>query len=272
MITAHDLTINAVDNIGAKGRPIRLTVSGKLRLSSLRGYIWYKNFFRKAGRAAKQDGWTLLVDPETQISVYGRFAPGAYLEVTNTNHYAQMMYPELLKDIVTCECENLHDYYEDCTANGSPEALKALIDNTEIEACKLLWTLIGDGKTLYDFVLGIFAPTQPVCTSEMYFKIDFNELDSTYDDALEGQTVYVMLCVEGKLVCVQAFVEDGCIYLVLDKLGMEKADFGYTQFTIVNEETFFELIDAGQIPEGSLIDSNGRPIVLDLEAEDEADA
>jgi len=114
-------------------------------------------------------------------------------------------------------------------------------------------------------VLGIFAPTQPVCTSRMYFMIDFSELDSTYEGALEGQTLYLMLCVEGEMVCVQTFVEDGCIYFVLDKLGMEKPDFSFTQFAIVDEATFIRMAEAGEIPEGCLIDSLGRKV--DFEAD-----
>ena len=145
------------------------------------------------------------------------------------------------------------DYYEDCAAEGNADALRILMENVDIEAARLLWTLIGDGRTLYDFAVGIFAPSQTVCTSRMFFRIDLNTLDSTYDGSLEGQVVYVMLCVEGKLVCVRATVEDGCSYLVLDKLGMEKPDYSFTQFVIVNESTFLQLSEAGQIPEDSVM-------------------
>ena len=262
LISAHDLTIRALDNIGAKTRPIRLYVDGKLRLESLRGRIWYKNFFRRAG-SKKDDGWRLLVDPETQISVYGMFADGAWLEVTGTAHYARLIFPDLAEGILDCECETLTDYYEDCLADKIAAA-NLLIENSDSEVCKRLWKLIADGRTLYDFVLGIFAPTQPVCTSKMYFEIDFGKLDSNYDGELEGEAVYVMLCVEGKMVCVQAIVEDGKIHLVLDRLGMEKADFGYTQFVIVDETTFAELFVNGEVEPDSLMDSNGKPV--DFEA------
>ena len=266
MITADDLTIDAVDDIGAQDQPIRVTVRDKLDLNSLRGGIWFKNFFKRSSGSgnAKKDGWTLLVDPETQISVYGRFAPGARLEVTNTNHYAQLMVPDQMKDIVACDCEDLMNYSQECAAEASAEALRILAENSDSAVCRQLWKLIGDGDALYDFVLGIFAPTQPVCTSRMYFMIDFSELDSTYDGALEGQTLYLMLCVEGEMVCVQTFVEDSCVYFVLEKLGMEKPDFSFTQFAIVDEAAFTRMVEAGEIPAGCLIDSLGRKV--DFEA------
>ena len=111
-------------------------------------------------------------------------------------------------------------------------------------------------------MLGIFADTKPVCTSPMYFKIDLNELDSSYDGAYEGQNLYVMMCIEGQMVCVQATVEDGCIYLVLDKLGMDEADFGYTQFVIVDEATFTQLVQDGSVSTDSLMDSVGNEVAF----------
>ncbi len=257
MIIAHDLIIRALGNIGTKDQPIRLKVSGKLNLESYLGRIWYKNFFKRP--AGGRGDWRLLVDPETQISVYGKFVDGAWLEVTNTSHYAQLMYPEQTEGLVECECEKLTDYSEDC-ATANPDALAILAENSDSEACKQLWSLIGDGSTLYDFVLGVFAPTQPVCNSPMYFEIDFNELDSTYDGALEGETLYVMACVEGEMVCVQTVVEDGKIHLVLDRLGTEKADGGYTQFAIVDAATFEGLLADGSVSADSVIDANGQPV------------
>ena len=261
MITANDLTIDAVDDVGASDQPIRINVAGDIALSSIRGGVWFRNFHYNE---ADIDYWTLLIDPETQTSAYGIFAWGARLEVTNTNHYAQLMYPDLVKDVLTCECVTLTDYYDDCTATGNTEAFRILAENSDSDVCKQLWALIGSGDTLYDFVLGIFAPTQPVCTSRMYFRIDLYNLDSSYNDELEGQTIYLMLCVEGEMVCVQAKVDDGFIYFVLDRLGMEKADCGWTQFIIVDEAKFIELYKEGSIPKNSIIDANGSKV--DFEA------
>ena len=261
MIIARDLIIRALGNIGAKDQPIRLKVSGKLLLESYLGRIWYKNFFR---RAVGGGDWKLLIDPETGISVYGRFADDAWLEVTNTNHYAQMMYPELTAGHVECDCEKLTDYSEDC-ADTSSEALAILADNSDNEASKQLWSLIDEDKALYDFVLGIFAPTQPICKSRMYFEIDFAKLDSTYEGALEGETLYVVASVNGKVVCVKSTVEDGKLKLALDQLGMDKADYGYTQFAIVDEAAFNGLVEDGSLKPDTLLDASGEPIEIDGE-------
>ena len=261
MIIARDLIIRALGNIGTKDQPIRLKVSGKLLLESYLGRIWYKNFFR---RAVGGD-WKLLIDPETGITVYGQFADGAALEVTNTNHFAQMLYPELTAGHVECDCENLKDYSEDC-ADTSSEALAILAENSDSEANKQLWSLIGEDKALYDFVLGIFAPIQPVCKSRMYFEIDFAKLDSTYEGGLEGQTLYVVASVNGEVVCAKSTVEDGKLKLALDKLGMDKNDYGYTQFAIVDEAAFNGLVEDGSLKIDSLLDASGEPIEFDGEA------
>ena len=255
MIIAHDLIIRALGDIGAKDQPIRLRVNGKLLLETYLGRIWYKNFFRRA----KGGNWRLLVDPETQISVYGMFDEGAWLEVTNTSHYAQLIYPELTAGVLECDCEKLTDYSQDCTGDVQ-EALKILSENSDSEACKQIWSMIGDEATMYDFVLGIFASNKPVCTSLMYFTIDFSGLDDTYDGALEGQTVYVTACIEGELVAVQTTVEEGKIRLTLDRLGMEKADFGYTQFAIIDEATYLARTTDGSLQPDKLIDADGKPV------------
>ena len=180
-----------------------------------------------------------------------------------------MKYPELTEGVIGCACENLMDYSEDCAKADLSEALRILIENSDSDVCKLLWTLIAEGRTLYDFVLGIYAPTKPVCASRMYFTVNFAELDSAYDGSLEGETVYVMLCVEGELVCVQVAVEGGEIRFALDRLGMEKPDYSFTQFIVVDEVTFTELYGEGAIPEGCLIGSDGRAV--DFEAGETAE-
>lgn len=261
MITAHNLTIRAIFDIGAKDQPIRLSVDGNLILNSLLGRVWYSN--TPAGpdfdgtQAAKRGDWRVLIDPITRIRVMGRFAPDAKLKVTNTIHYAQIKYADQL-NTESCGCEDTSVYSEGCRGAAHAEALKVLIDNAANENEKLLWTLISDGKTLYDFVLGIVSETKPVCTSSLYIEIDLAGLDSVYDGSLEGKTVYVMLTVAGKLIYVQTTVQEGKLRLTLDQLGMRSADYDYTQFIIVNEDTFIDLAESGILTSFSLIDADGN--------------
>ena len=47
-------------------------------------------------------------------------------------------------------------------------------------------------------------------------------------------------------------------------MGVTRLDLLYSQAVIVNEETFFQMYLAGQIPDKSMRDANGRRIVIDM--------
>ena len=148
------------------------------------------------------------------------------------------------------------------TGNRYPEALQTLIDNTEIDACRMIWQQILDGNTLYDFVLGIFSEADSVCAGPMYFEFDLEGLDSEYNDEYEGKTLYILLCVEGKPICIKAKVSDHRLTFVLNKLGMEKADWSFTQFIVVEEDVFESLYENGSLKNGSIVDAYGNPIEM----------
>ena len=76
----------------------------------------------------------------------------------------------------------------------------------------------------------------------MYFEVTLDGLDSNYDGHLEGETLYVLLCVANELVCIPAQVQEGKIQFKLDRLGMNNADYGYTPFVIVEEDVFHSLL------------------------------
>ena len=168
------------------------------------------------------------------------FAPSAVLKVLATTHYAMLTDPAL-QEKYGCD-EDLETYSRNCTAAAKPEIYQALIDSTQSDVCKMLWALVRDRKSLYDFVLGIFSNDDYVCKSTMYFEVTLDGLDSNYDGHLEGETLYVLLCVANELVCIPAQVQEGKIQFKLDRLGMNNADYGYTPFVIVEEDVFHSLL------------------------------
>ena len=169
--------------------------------------------------------WRWLIDEETQIGILGIFARDAQISV-----------------ITTAELQKMTDVADAITA--------------------LLWKLIANGDTLYDFVIGLLSDAETVCYSMMYVRIDLHELDENYDDSLEGQTVYVLAGVAGKLICVKTVVKDGVICLSLNALGMNEADFGYTQFAVVDEETFERLQSEGLLENAEIFEFEGIPAYL----------
>ncbi len=234
MITAHNLTITAAYDVGTPTKPLRVLVDGTLSISSRWGETFYVNLYAPAG-------WRMLVDKVTGLKVVGMFADDARLEVINTAHYALLTYPEL-QEQVGCVCEDLHLYSEHCEAAAEPVIYSTLIDGAESETRKLLWALVRDGQTLFDFVLGIFSLSEYPCRSSMIFEVSLAGLNSGYDGSLEGETVYVLACVADELVVIPAEVEDGKIGFEMNKLGMDKADYGYTQFVILDEATFASVL------------------------------
>ena len=264
MITAHNLTITAVYDIGTPENPLRVTVDGILNIKSLRGREFYVNFYKPPVVTPETpvipirviptitpeepvviEGGRLLVDKVTGIKVYGKFSPTAWLSVLSTAHYAMTMDP-VLQELVPCG-EDLTVYSANCTAAAKPEVWQSLIDHTESDVCKMLWALARDGKSLYDFMLGIFANDSYVCEGTMHFEVSLSGLDETYDGHLEGETLYVMLCVADELVCVPAQVQDGVIRFKLERLGMNNADYGYTPFVIVDGDVFTSLLEGNTL-------------------------
>ena len=249
IIRAHDLIIRALGDIGSALSPLRIAVGGRISMSTQMGGIWYTT-----------SNWRWIIDPITSIGVLGEFADNTELVVTTTAHFAKMMLGG--NDDIGCDCEDLKAYSADCTAKDYPELVQALADSSDSKANKLLWQMIMDGNTAYDFVLGLFAPVEKVVTSKnMYVRIDLHELDSEYDDSLEGKTVYVMAAVADQITAVKTSVEDGVVSIELEKLGMNDADYGYTQFVLVTEDAFngvqgeeamtdAEIVEFAGIPEG----------------------
>ena len=252
-ITAKDLRIDARDDIGTSDAPIRLNVSGKVQLSSLRGHVYYIARAKTSGH----DAWNVLIDCESKIKVGGYFSSGAYLEVINTNHLARLMYEALLGQLV-CECERLTQYSAECTAWHDAQALQTLIDEADCDGCGFLWKLIDEGKTLYDFALGIFSSNKKPYDGTMVFTLELEALDGKSAEQLEDETLYVLCCVDGEVICIETTVEDGCISFKLDALG--EANLGYTQFAILDAETFDAMWQAGEIPAQTLQNDMGQTI------------
>ena len=270
VIKANDLTINARDDIGKPDAPIRIDVSGKVDLNSLRGGVWYRNFFIHGGSSSDgtdagpgadapvKDGWRRLVDPESGVEVCGRFDKSARLEVINTNHLARLLYGALLKHL-RCECARLTEYSARCAAFHSAEALQILIENAVCDGCGFLWNLIAESKTLYDFALGVFGEAKTLCDGRMYFMLDLEKLGGKPATHLEGETLYVLCCVDGRLVCIKTTVMDGSrLYFTLDRLGT--ANLGYTQFAVLDAETFEMMWQAGEIPVQAIVNAEGKTI------------
>ena len=165
------------------------------------------------------------------MRVSGQFREDAKLDVLNTGHLAQLLHGA---EAEACSCISLMDYFDTCTTLGRREAVATLISHAQNEADSLLWNLIGEGRTMFDFVVRIHAAKNPVCFGRMHFVIDLTGLDSGYDGALEGQTVCVLVSIDGEVTCVKAEVRDGEIEIVLPRLNGRND--GYTQFAIVSEE------------------------------------
>ena len=192
-------------------------------LINVSGRVTFTNLMGHTWYRNSNSEWRWLIDEATQIGALGVFAPDAAISVITT------------------------------------EALKELTETAD-DATETLRTLIGEGKALYDFVIGLFSETyEKVCSSEMYFRIDLYEYDKDYDGSLEGCTVYVLAAVNGKLVIVKTTVKDGLICLRLDELGMQNSDFGYTQFAVVSEAAFEELQSAGITEGASVSEFSGIP-------------
>jgi len=254
MITAHNLTIIAVYDIGTPDQPIRLTVDGNLILKSKRGGVYYVNFWKpveinwapeviRKEAELPQSKWRLLYDPITQTKVLGEFAEDAKLEVTTAAHYAMMNHA----DLAACSCTELHQYNENCEAVDSADVLNVLVENAGSAAEKQIWQLIAGNKAIANFVLRIFSYSQPVCESWMYFEFNLAGLDSTYDGSLEGKTVYVLACVGGKIESAKAVVEDGRVHMDLGHLGKDKPDYGWTPFVIITEEEYNNLRNGNEL-------------------------
>ena len=67
---------------------------------------------------------------------------------------------------------------------------------------------------------------------------------------------------EGKPICIKAKVSDHRLTFVLNKLGMEKADWSFTQFIVVEEDVFESLYENGSLKNGSSVDAYGNPIEM----------
>lgn len=241
LITARNLTITAGYDVGTKEHPLRIRVDGTVSISSRWGDVFYDNFRPSvSGKTPDYNPWRLLEDKISKIRVLGIFSDTARLEVLSTAHYAMLADPTL-QETFFCD-EDLHSYSKNCPA-ASAELYNTLIDGSDSDVCKLLWAVARDGRALCDFVLGIFSETDFVCGSRMYFEISLDGLLEEYDGSLEGETLYVMLCVSGELICVPAMVQDGTIRFTLDRLGMNNADYGYTPFVIVEESVFNGLLE-----------------------------
>ncbi|MBR4142335.1 MAG: hypothetical protein IKR10_02355 [Firmicutes bacterium] len=247
IIKARDLIIRALGDIGSALHPLRVAVGGKISLSTQMGGIWY----------TRGGGWRWLIDPVTSIGVLGVFASDTELVVTTTAHYAR-----IATEAEGCDCEDPMIYNADCTAKNYPDLVQALIDSDSSLANRMLWQMILDGRTVYDFVLGLFASVEEVANGTLYIRIDLHELDSEYDDSLEGQTVYVMAAVADRIVAVKTTVEDGVICISMEQLGMNEADFGYTQFAVVTEDTFLALEGEEAMTDAEITEFTGIPANL----------
>lgn len=232
MITANDLTLTALDDIGSEDDPLRVTVSGLLDLTSQRGDMWYINFYRNIqSRAPAGKSMITLRDPETNLTVTAAFQKDEILDVLNTEHLAMLLYGN---EAEHCDCEDLNQYDEHCAKAGDPGLLNVLRNHADNDADTLLWNLIAEGKTMYDFVVRIYSEHKPLSTSALYFCIDPAGLDSENHDLPEGSHVYVLVSVDGRISCIEAEVRDGKIHVVLPH--MNSLNDGYTQFAVISDE------------------------------------
>ena len=245
LIKAKELWIHAMGHIGRPDAKMRVHVMRKLELISDAGRPWYINLF-----------WPTLTDKATGVSVHGHFDILAGLTVIATAEFAKELYPEeaeeLLKDIAA---EDVFNFTGGCTKDLLDLLSEKLDDGTG--ACKLLWKLIAEGRTLYDFVLKI---THPACDSKIILTVPLAGLDPDYNGELEGRTVYVLITVRGSLICVKTTVEDGTVKAVLDGLGISRKYAGYTQVIILSEEEFDRAYGEGLIPDESLRDADGNEL------------
>ena len=246
MITADELFIHAGGWIGQPDARLRMTVRKRYELLSDIGQIWYENFF-----------WPTLVDKRTGITLYGHFDITAQLKVLTTLEFAQELFPELtaelLKGIAT---EGINNFLGGCPKDILEMLIERLSEETGANA--LLWRLIAEGRTLFDFVMKI---NNPACDSNVSIMIPLIGLNPDYKDELEGQKVYILTSAMGELLCVESKVEDGNVKGVLDELGMSKEHNQYTQVVIISEEEFAKLREEGLIPDEALRTQDGKPVV-----------
>ena len=76
LVTAQNLKVYALGNIGSATKPMRLRVRGELDLATKMGQVWYTN----AG-----DNWRWLIDDPTQTGLLGIWAPDAEISVIGTD-------------------------------------------------------------------------------------------------------------------------------------------------------------------------------------------
>ena len=249
LITAKVLDIHAIGYIGQKDARLKVSVSNELDLKSEAGEPWFENEY-----------WPTLTDHETGISVYGHFELTAQLTVLTTAAFAKELYPEdaeaLLKEIAAKDAFNF--------TGGCPKSiLQLLTDRLADGACELLWKLIADGRTMYDFVLKISVP---YCGSKVSLRIPLAGLNPEYQDELEGQKVYVLISANGKLICTESIVENGTVKAILDELGISGEHPQYTQAVILSEDEFKKLREEGLIPDEALRDPNGNVLPVTVQA------
>ena len=230
LVEATWLTLHAVGSIGTPDAKMRLNVTGSMKITSDAGTPWYVNLF-----------WPTLKDRTTQLQMRGHFDIAARLFVLTTAEFARTLFPEATDKILK-DLDGEEEEYFNFTGGCPKDVLQVLIDNLtdETGANELLWRLIGDGRTLFDFVTYI---TQPRCDSRITVKILLSGLDPEYKDELEGEDVYVMASVDGELICAKGTVTDGKVEVDIESLGISKELPQYTQFVIISEEVYEELVE-----------------------------
>jgi hypothetical protein len=235
LIRAHTLEIHAVKDIGEKDHPMRIAVDYLLILKSQLGKIWFVNAVEIP---------TTVSDRRTGLSLYGAVNNGARLSVLTTTEFAKELYSDEIDRLLP---EGLNGENSNFTGGCPAKVAQLLIDRINNEAAKLLWNLIQQKKTLYDFVFRLTTTNNPVLTGEAVITIPLKGLDPDYHGELEGKTVYVLASVNGELICLQAEVRNGMISVSLDALGMDEEHADYTQFVIVYEDVCKQLLEEGLI-------------------------
>ncbi|MDR9824204.1 hypothetical protein RCJ22_01125, partial [Vibrio sp. FNV 38] len=131
------------------------------------------------------------------------FHRAAQLKVLTTSEYAVMIVPEWLDELLNGSLTKENSNF----VGGCPvSVLTALSDMTDKDIYKMIWQLIADGRTLYDMVLAVTYRPNWFPNSAMQFEISLKGLNPDYEDELEGQRVYALVGVRGKLICVQTMV------------------------------------------------------------------
>ena len=228
LIKAINLDINAFGNIGDPKAPLFIYVNGKLQLVSRYGGVWYTNFYSPYWGQKLSHSGVFRAEPE----------------LLTTTQFALVLFPDLAENILK---DGLNEENSNFIGGCPTEVLQKLISSVNSEVDRLLWKLIDDNATMYDFVLYLKEESIPTWADRILLEIALKRLDPAYEDELEGETVYVLLAVKGQLVWAHVKVENGMIRLSVNDLGMDiKPE--YTQVVIVSEEIFQQLYTDGQIP------------------------